>query len=117
MMSGLLLSQCIFAWSAAVIEMSVSRASFPRYMQDHWIFFALPAGLFVLALTALPAALGTRLVILIDGHPNYPPWLALLLVITLVCFIVLQWSIYMNYALHTLGLSHAQSGGLSLGSL
>jgi hypothetical protein len=117
MMSGLLLSQCIFAWSAAVIEMSVSRASFPRYLQDHWIFFALPAGLFVLALTAMPAALGTRLYIFLNGHPNYPPWLALVVVVTLTCFMVLQWTIYLAYAIDTLGLGVAQISGLSAGSL
>jgi hypothetical protein len=68
-----LLAAVVFTWTGAVLESFVSRPSFPRWLQDHYTWFCSPSVFFITGLSLMPPAFGLRLIILLDGHPAYPP--------------------------------------------
>ena len=69
---------CVVAsWSIAQIEQAVSSASMAKWVATFWRFYNIGAGLLVTSFTfLLPLALATRTMILLNGHPAYPWWLA-----------------------------------------
>ena len=99
-----LLTVVVLTWASVIIESAVTNASFAQWMLDHWRFYTATALMFVASLTILPVAISVRLFILVDGHPNYPPWLAGAIMAVLVIAMCLQWTCYAACTFSTFGL-------------
>ena len=114
-----LLAAVVFTWTGAVLESFVSRKSFPRWLQDHYRWFCSPSMLFISGLTCLPPAFGLRLIILVDGHPAYPPWLSWVILGALTGAMTLEWMYYGAIVSHTLGMTQREFwiGGGYLGQI
>jgi len=119
MLTVALLVCVVASWSATQIEQAVSSASMPKWVADFWQFFNIGAGLLATSFTfLLPLALATRTMILLDGHPAYPWWLAWAVAAILVVgteLVVYGW--WMSLTMRTFGVRLVDYPAFNLGLL
>ena len=103
------------AWIVFAASLLVTNAAFVRWFADMYSWALANVATFILGITLLPAALGTRCVILLHGHGSYPPGTAWVCGGLLLTIYAGGWPFWWYGVKKTTGVRWSQLGAIQLG--